>query len=115
MKSRVYRAQINVIASFFCQILTLACGFIIPQLFIRFYGSEAYGMTSSITQFLSYITLLEGGVAGVARAALYKPLAINNVNVISSIIKEIQKFFNIIIVKKGSRYCSWQIEKRGEQ
>ena len=30
---------------------------------------------SSITRFLGYIVLLEAGVGGVVRAALYKPLA----------------------------------------
>ena len=39
------------------------------------YGSDVNGLVSSITQFLGYIALVEGGVGGVIRAALYKPLA----------------------------------------
>lgn len=96
MNSRLVNAKLNIIISFICQILTIICGFVVPQLFIKTYGSEVYGVTASITQFLAYISLLEGGVAGVARAALYKPLAENNVVAISGIIEDVRSFFRII-------------------
>jgi uracil permease len=60
------------------------------------FGSEAYGATTSITQFLAYITLLEGGIGGVARAVLYKPLAQRDMDTIGAIIGEIRKFFSVI-------------------
>lgn len=72
---RQVRAKLNIVMSLMTQIVAMLCGFVIPQLMISAFGSEAYGATSSITQFLAYITLLEGGIGGVARAALYKPLA----------------------------------------
>lgn len=93
MDSRVNRAKKNIIISAISQILTIVCGFITPQLLIKAYGSEAYGATSSITQFLAYITLLEGGVAGVARAALYKPLADKNSEEVGEIVSELKRFF----------------------
>lgn len=95
-KTRASRAKINIVVSFVCQLFTLICGFIVPRLYIRTYGSEAYGATSSITQFLAYITLLEGGVAGVARAALYKPLAEKNYEIVGQILGEIKDFFKKI-------------------
>lgn len=94
--TREKRAKANIVISLVCQILTLICGFIVPRLLIHTFGSEAYGATSSITQFLAYITLLEGGIAGVTRAALYKPLAERNNEVISSVVSEIKHFFRII-------------------
>ena len=45
---------------------------------------------------MAYISLLEGGIGGVARAALYKPLADNNIHVISEILAEIKNFFRIV-------------------
>lgn len=96
LDSRGKKAKINIIVSFGCQIVTLLCGFVVPRLMIGAFGSEAYGATSSITQFLSYITLLEGGIGGVARAALYKPLAENNMEVVSAVIDEIKRFFRVI-------------------
>lgn len=94
--SRQKRAKLNIIISLAVQVITLLCGFVIPQLMINAYGSEAYGATSSITQFLAYITLLEGGIGGVARAALYKPLADNDTGKISAVVGELRHFFRII-------------------
>ena len=95
-EARQKKAKLNVTFSVLGQIVTLICGIIVPRLLIDAYGSEAYGATASITQFLAYITLLEGGIGGVARAALYKPLADNNDKEISSVIIEIKRFFRII-------------------
>lgn len=93
---RSKRAVLNIIVSLLCQILTLICGLIVPQLMIGHYGSEAYGATASIAQFLAYISLLEGGIGGVARAALYKPLAKGDKNTVSKIIAEIKRFFRVV-------------------
>lgn len=93
---RIVKAKLNIIVSLGCQMIALVCGFIVPRLLINSYGSEAYGATSSIAQFLAYITLLEGGIGGVARAALYKPLADNDIDKISAITAEIKHFFKII-------------------
>lgn len=95
-KGRMFRAKLNIVISLFRQIVTLLCGIIVPKLLISAYGSEAYGATTSITQFLAYVTLLEGGIGGVARAALYKPLANNDKNTVSAIVYEIKYFFRII-------------------
>ena len=94
---RESRAKKNIVVSLGCQITTLICGLIVPGLLLGEYGSEVYGATSSITQFLAYITLLEGGIGGVARAALYKPLADNDQEKISAVMAEIRSFFRIIV------------------
>lgn len=94
--TRAKRAKLNIVVSLGCQLLTLICGFIIPQLMIRAFGSEAYGATASIAQFLAYISLLEGGVGGVARAALYKPLAEKDLHAISAVVAEVKKFFRVV-------------------
>lgn len=98
MNSRSQRAKINSIVSFITQILTLICGILIPRFMIEAFGSEAYGATSSIGQFLAYITLLEGGVGGVARAVLYKPLAQKDDQTVSAIMGEVKRFFRVIAV-----------------
>ena len=94
--SRKIRAKKNIITSVLSQVVLMVCGIIVPRLMIGAFGSEAYGATSSITQFLSYITLLEGGIGGVARAVLYKPLAQNDLTRISAIMKEMRRFFRVI-------------------
>lgn len=94
--TRKRRAMLNTIMSLVCQGITLLCGFIVPRCLIKAFGSEIYGATVSITQFLGYITLLEGGIGAVARSALYKPLADNNMEKVSKVLAEVRKFFHIL-------------------
>lgn len=67
---------------------TLISGFIVPKLIISTYGSEINGLASSITQFISYFSLLEAGLAGASIYALYKPLAERDQSKINSILSE---------------------------
>jgi O-antigen/teichoic acid export membrane protein len=94
--TREVRAKKNIVISFGCQIITLVCGLVVPRLMLGAFGSEVYGAVSSISQFLAYITLLEGGIGGVARAVLYKPLAQKDMGTISAIVAEIRRFFRVI-------------------
>ena len=72
---RQKRYLYSLLSSLYAQIVSVICGIILPRVLLKNYGSQLYGATRSITQFLGYIALLEGGISGVARAALYKPLA----------------------------------------
>lgn len=94
--TRQTRAKKNIVVSLGCQLVTLLCGLIVPRILLGAFGSEVYGATTSIAQFLSYIALLEGGVGGVARAALYKPLAEGDYATISRIMAEIKAFFRVV-------------------
>lgn len=93
---RQTRAKRNIAVSLGCQVVTLLCGIVVPRAMIGAFGSEAYGATTSITQFLAYVTLLEGGIGGVARAAFYKPLAQQDMAAISAIMEELKRFFRVI-------------------
>ena len=93
---RKKRAKLNIIFSLLKQFVTLVCGLIVPKLMLSTFGSEVYGATASIAQFLAYITLLEGGIGGVTRAALYEPLANKDMETVSVIMAEVQKFFRIV-------------------
>lgn len=75
VKTRAQKAKLNIITTLLCQIVVVACGLVVPGIMLNAFGSEVYGATASIAQFLSYISLLEGGIGGVARAELYAPLA----------------------------------------
>ena len=94
--TRALRAKLNIVFSLVSQAAALVCGFIVPRLLINTFGSEAYGATASILQFLSYIVLLEGGIGGVARAVLYKPLAQRDFTQITQMINEVKCLFRII-------------------
>lgn len=93
---RSKKALANILSSLVLQVVLIICGLIIPRLIIQTFGSSVNGVISSISQFLGFIVLLEAGVGGVVRAALYKPLANNDSISISKIIKATEKFFRIV-------------------
>ena len=90
---RSKKALWNMLSSLALQFVSVVCGLILPRLLIRAFGSAVNGMASSVTQFLSYIILVEAGVGGVVRAALYKPLADGDHGKISSILRASDRFF----------------------
>lgn len=84
----------NSIASVVLQIVSLVCGLILPRLVLSAFGSEVNGLNASIVQFLSYVTLLDGGIGGIVRAAYYKPLAGNDKIKVNAVFNASQKFYN---------------------
>ena len=91
-------ARQNILTQVLNQLLTTACGILIPRLLISAYGSEAYGIAVSISQFLSYIALFEGGIGSVARAKLYGPLARKDASEIGSVYFAVKDFFSHVAV-----------------
>ena len=73
--SRIKKANYNILLMALYELVNFASSLIIPRLIIRTYGSAYNGMVSSITQFLSWITILCIGIAGPTRVALYSSLA----------------------------------------
>mgnify|MGYP004586472735 CR=1 FL=1 len=87
----------NILLALVYQTIAISSGFIIPKAIIKTYGSSINGLVSSITQFLAYIYLAEGGVSVVIKYLLYKPIAENNKNEIEKILKSAKKFLKHIL------------------
>lgn len=87
---------INIISNIVLQIANIFSWFIIPKIILSYFGSNVNGLVSSITQFLSYITLIEGGITSVVMANLYKPLVNNDTEKISAIVKTSKQFYRKI-------------------
>lgn len=87
---------LNMISNIILQFTNIIAWFVIPKLILEYFGSEVNGLVSSITQFLSYITLVEGGITSVIMASLYKPLINNNTKKISSIVNTASNFYRKI-------------------
>lgn len=96
MINRANRLKMNTIVGLFGQFVTLVCGFIVPRLILTYYGTEVNGLVSSITHFLSFISLAECGMGVVVQSSLYKPLAEGNYQKISSVIVSSKRFFRKI-------------------
>ena len=87
---------LNMISGLVLQFFTLVSGFILPKITLTYFGSEVNGLVSSINQFLSCITLMEGGVTGVIVASLYGPIVERDKVKISAVLVAADKFYKKI-------------------
>lgn len=93
MKNKKNVTLINIISSLLLQVVTIISGFIVPRIILTTFGSEVNGLVSSLTQFLNYVGILEGGLTGVVLANLYKPLYKKDYKKISSVLKTTISFY----------------------
>lgn len=94
--NRSKKLVLNTVLSLLHQVVSLVCGFILPRLFLQYYGSETNGLVSSIAYFLGFITFAECGIGAVVQSSLYKPLAVGDEDEISRIIVSADNFFKKI-------------------
>lgn len=91
--TRKQELLLTITSNLILQFVTAICGFILPPLIIRTFGSTMNGMISSITQFIAYLNLVEAGIGAASIAALYKPLATENFEKINEILSAAKKFY----------------------
>lgn len=65
----------NALSSLLLQVVNIVVGFIVPHALIGTYGSDVNGLVTSLTQFVTYIQLVEAGISSAAVFQLYQPLA----------------------------------------
>ncbi len=75
MNNKGNNIRINSITSICVQVGSIVQGLVIPRLLLQAFGSEINGLVSSISQFLNFFTIIEGGVIGVLLASLYLPIS----------------------------------------
>lgn len=107
MRSR--KAILNTFTALIYELTALICGFILPRLILSAFGSGYNGITSSIAQFLGYISLIRAGIGGVTKVALYKALVSHDFRKISAIINATERFLKkVAVIFLGSLMCfSW--------
>lgn len=94
--NRTKKLIFNTASSLTLRIVSIICGFILPQCIMIYYGSAVNGLVSSITNFLSIIALMELGIGPVIQANLYEPLSKRNTLRISQIVKSAERFFHTL-------------------
>ena len=78
--------KLNMFSGWLSELVTLITGLILPRLILVTFGSSYNGMIGAIGQYMGFTTVLRAGLGAVTRAALFKPLAENDQDKISSII-----------------------------
>lgn len=94
MRSR--SALKNVIMSLAYEIILVLFGLVMPRLIIGTYGSEVNGLTSTVTQVLQILNLLQAGAVGASIFQMYKPVAERNYVQVSRVIRASQRYFTKI-------------------
>lgn len=95
-ENRLKKAFYSSITSAVYQIVVIVCGFITSRLLIETYGSAWNGVIASITKFLSLFVIVEVGVNGATRVALYKSFASNDERRTSAIINANDRYYRKI-------------------
>lgn len=90
---RTKQAFTNAIFSLFLQLTLAISGLIVPRFFIAVYGSAINGLVSSISQFITYMSLVEAGVGAAGTVALYGPLADSDTKRINGILSATRSFY----------------------
>lgn len=113
--------KINTITSLLLQMTAIITGLVLPRLLLSTFGSDINGLNSSISQFLNFFSVLEGGISGVVLAALYGPIANKDKYKTSEIICAANKFLRklgtgfllytsilAVVYPATNRIFSWQ-------
>lgn len=95
----------NMSLSILSRIVTMLTGIVIQNRILVAFGSDLNGLTSSITQIMSYLVLLEAGIGMASIQALYTPLAKDDWEEISGVLsatgreyKKISTTFLILLI-----------------
>ena len=95
-ENRLKKAFYSSVTSAIYQVVVIICGFVTSRLIVQTYGSSWNGIVASITKFLSLFAVVEVGVNGATRVALYKSLADNNEVQTSAIINANDRYYRKI-------------------
>lgn len=92
--NRTQTFALNSLATLVHHLTVIVSGFLIPKIMLLYYGSEIFGLVTSITQFVSYFTVVEAGLATAGVYALYEPIVNKDYVKISGIVSATRKFYN---------------------
>lgn len=93
MSSRTKIFAVNTCLTGLHHIFVIISGFIIPKIMLFYYGSDIFGLVTSITQFVSYFMIVEAGLATAGVVALYKPIVNKDYKTISGIVSATRKLY----------------------
>ena len=94
MNSRRKSLKLNMITALFQELITVACGLVLPRIILAYFGSTYNGIVNSITQFMAFSVVFRSGLGAVTNAALFKPLAEKNDVAVSRIMAATKSFMN---------------------
>lgn len=95
---RINNSLKNIYVGILTQIIMVLLGFISRKVFLDNLGSEYLGVNGLLSNILSMLSLVEGGVGTSIVYNLYKPLAENNTKKIIALIQLYKKIYGILAI-----------------
>lgn len=95
---RTKSAILNFITDLLPQIILVFIGLIKASAFIAILGTELNGLYNNYVQIMTYLTIVDGGLASAIIYRLYKPIAEKDENKINQILTGSKIIFRIIAV-----------------
>ena len=92
-KSRTSAFLTNSFWSMALMVVNTIVGFIVPHSIIGCYGSSVNGLVNSLTQLVSYISLVQAGTGAAAVFSLYGPLARGDQETVDAIVTSAKRFY----------------------
>ena len=90
-KSRA--SVLNMAVTLVWQLCTVVFGLVVPRYFLVGYGADIHGLTSTISNILSYVLLLNAGLLTASVQALYRPLSSKNQTEVNAVLNAVQKYY----------------------
>ena len=82
---------LNMAVTLVWQLCTVVFGLVVPRYFLVGYGADIHGLTSTISNILSYVLLLNAGLLTASVQALYRPLSSKNQTEVNAVLNAVQK------------------------
>ncbi|MGL5245569.1 MAG: lipopolysaccharide biosynthesis protein [Sarcina sp.] len=95
---RTKHAMKNISISIFSQIVIILLGFVSRKIFLDNLGAEYLGVNGLLTNILSIIILIEGGIGGSIVYNLYKPLADNDHEKVAALVQLYKKAYLVLAI-----------------
>ncbi len=92
-QKKLSRIQQNMLAGLVCQVVTILVGFLLPRLYLSYYGSDVNGELNTIKQLFAYLYLLEAGVGLATTQALYRPVALEDHQSVSEVLAATNHYY----------------------
>lgn len=92
-KKKASMLNMGLIAAY--QIVTALFGFILPSMILNTYGANLHGYTTTVSNIMSYVALVNAGLAPAAVQALYSPLAKKDIYRLNQVLNSIAHFYTI--------------------
>ena len=77
------------------QIVTALFGFVLPSMILNTYGASLHGYTTTVSNIMSYVALVNAGLAPAAVQALYAPLAEKNTYRLNQVLNAVDHFYTV--------------------